>query len=269
MSEVPERSRWPTRALRGIPIVLGTAAGFSLLFVGTTVAPGRGLWTSLVVVGLLLVALVVGKRFFPKIATGLHAGIAFLVSAALAALLAVAGVAVLMWSSFDTEYAPGYSAKAFNVIRVGDTFESVLSKLGEPWSSRQTEPFRSWIYSASEQPSFAEDGIGQGTHTTFGFDGEGRVKYASGQTSPSPHTIRFGDGENHLRLKSEEIELVKGASEEEIRNRFGPPVATYEYQASTVLIYSRSPSSSNYHLRNLGMDENGKVVHIWKSIYWD
>jgi hypothetical protein len=181
----------------------------------------------------------------------------------------VGAVAALMWSSFDTEYAPGYSAKAFNGIRVGDSYETVLSKLGEPLSSRQTEPFRSWIYSASEQPSFAKSGIGDGTHTTFGFDREGRVRFASGQTSPSPHTIRFGDGENHLRLKNEDIELLKGASEGEMRNRFGPPVATYEYQTSTVLIYSRSPSSSNFHLRNLGMDENGKVVHIWKSIYWD
>lgn len=269
MNEVSERSRWPARALRAIPIVLGTAAGVSLLFMGTTVAPGRGLWTSLAVAGLLLVALVVGKRFLPQLAPWFQAGIASLVAAALAALLAVGVVAALMWSSFDTEYAPGYSAEAFSGIRVGDSYETVLSRLGEPLSSRQTEPFRSWIYSASEEPSFAKSGIGEGTHTTFRFDGEGRVKLASGQTSPSPHTIRFGDGENHLRLKNEDIELLKGASEGEIRNRFGPPVATYEYQASTVLIYSRSPSSSNYHLRNLGTDENGKVVHIWKSIYWD
>lgn len=219
--------------------------------------------------GLLLVALVLAKRFFPKIATGFQAGITFLVSAALAALIAAGVVAVLVWSSFDTEYAPGYSPKAFNGISVGDTYESVLSKLGEPLSSHLTEPFRSWIYSASEQPSFAESGIGQGTHTTFRFDGAGRVKYVSGQTSPSPHRIRFGDGENHLRLTNEDIGLLQGEAEDEIRARFGPPVATYEYQASTVLIYSRSPSSANYLRRNLGIDEDGKVVHIWKSIYWD
>jgi hypothetical protein len=236
---------------------------------GTTVAPGRRPWTSLAVVGLLLVSLVVGKRFFPKLAKWFQAGIASLVAAALAALLVIGAVAALMWSSFDTEYAPGYSAKAFNGIRVGDSYETVLSKLGEPLSSRQTEPFRSWIYSASEQPSFAKSGIGEGTHTTFRFDGEGRVKLASGQTSPSPHTIRFGDGENHLRLTNEDIGLLQGESEDEIRARFGPPVATHEYQASTVLIYSRSPSSANYHRRNLGIDENGRVVHIWKSIYWD
>jgi hypothetical protein len=41
------------------------------------------------------------------------------------------------------------------------------------------------------------------------------------------------------------------------------------YKASKLLRYSRSPSSSNYHLRMVGVDKDGKVAHIWRKIYWD
>jgi hypothetical protein len=86
---------------------------------------------------------------------------------------------------------------------------------------------------------------------------------------PTANTIRIGDGENFLKLKNAEIKGLLGKTEDAIRTRFGYPVAVYDYRASKVLEYSRSPSSSHYNLRKLGTDQDGNIVHIWRSIYWD
>ena len=73
------------------------------------------------------------------------------------------------------------------------------------------------------------------------------------------------------KLEREGLLLAKreGNTQDEIRQTLGPPLAVYEHKATKVLWYSQSPSSSNYHLRNVGVDKDGKVVHIWKEIYWD
>jgi hypothetical protein len=152
---------------------------------------------------------------------------------------------------------------------LGDTREAVVSRLGEPLCSHDSEPFQQWIFSADQQPSFAERGSGNGTYTTFTFDSTGHVKSIFGQTTPTANTVRIGEGENYLKLKKEDIERLRGKTQDVIRTQFGPPVAVYDYKASKVLDYSRSPSSANYHLRKLGLNQHGNVVHIWKSIYWD
>ena len=38
----------------------------------------------------------------------------------------------MVYASFDTQYAAGYSEEAFQSIRGGDTREEVLERLGEP-----------------------------------------------------------------------------------------------------------------------------------------
>jgi len=62
---------------------------------------------------------------------------------------------LLVFSCTDTEYAPGYSERAWESIRVGDTAGTVRSKLGPPLRVRDlgggTE---GWIYSRS--PSSAD-----------------------------------------------------------------------------------------------------------------
>ena len=182
----------------------------------------------------------------------------------------IAGVvAALVWASFDTEYAADYSEKAFDAVQWGDTREMVVSRLGEPLSSHDAEPFRQWIYSDHQQPEFAESGIGNGSYTTFTFDASGRVTNVFGQKQQTANSFRMGDGENFLKLNDESFKHFHGATMDEIRTRFGEPVAVYDYRASKLLVYSRSPSSSHYLLRQIGTDENGKVVHIWNSIYWD
>ena len=227
------------------------------------------MWLIPATVVLLLAVLAVARRLLPALAAWCETGITFLLAALTGAALICGVIAALVWASFDTEYAPGYTEKAFRAVRLGDTQEAVLSRLGEPLSSRDTQPFQQWIFSADQQPAFPEIGIGNGTYTTFTFDASGRVKNISGQTQLTANTIRIGDGENFLKLKGESIKHFHGATMGDIRTRFGEPVAVYDYRASRVLDYSRSPSSSHYHLKRLGTDQDGKVVHIWNSIYWD
>jgi hypothetical protein len=262
----PGERKWRRRIA---PSILGFACSFSLLFLGVSIGPG---WTVLFIPGiviLLLAALALAKRSFPRLAAWCEFGITFLLATVTGTVLIGSVVAALVWASFDTEYAAGYTEKAFRAVRPGDTQEAVLSRLGDPISSHDTEPFRQWIFSANEQLSFAESGVGNGTYTIFTFDVSGRVKNVSGQTQPTANTIRMGDGENFLKLKGEEIKKLHGATLDEIGTRFGQPVAVYDYRASKVLDYSRSPSSSHYNLRRVGMNEDGKVVHICSSGYWD
>ena len=174
-----------------------------------------------------------------------------------------------MWASIDTEYAPGYSAAAFDSIALGDTYESVISKLGEPLASHETSPYEVWRYSASQLPESADSPSGCWRHTSITFDETGRVKGISGHTAPRVDTIRICNGESCLHLTREDVELLHGQSRDEIRGRFGAPVVLYEYKASRELVYSRSPSDSHYHIRGLGLDADGKVVHIRSSVYWD
>lgn len=267
MNASPEPSGG-SRALRWASAVLGGITGLIvLLFFGSN---GRVLlWIIPFIVIFLLIVLMIGNWLVPRLSRWLRPGIDFLVAAIASALLMAGIVAALVWSSFDTEYAPGYTEKAFIAVRLGDTYADVVALLGEPLTTCDAQPIVEWIYSAEPQPSFAQEGVSQGTYTTVTFDRNGGVKNVAGQRAVSANSIRIGDGENYLKLASTDIKLLLGKTQRDIRERFGSPAAIYEYKASTILQYSRSPSSSDYHYRSLGMDENGKVVHIWKSIYWD
>jgi outer membrane protein assembly factor BamE (lipoprotein component of BamABCDE complex) len=187
----------------------------------------------------------------------------------LAAALVAAIVALMLLGSFDTEYAPRYSERAFRSIRIGATEESVLSRLGPPLASENSEPYIEWIYSSEKQPTFSENGVASGTYTTVTFDRRGQVKSVSGQRATSENNVSIGETQNYFGLTNHEIEILKGSSQDQVRQRFGSPAAVHECKASKVLAYSRSPSSSNYRLRKLGLDDQGRVVHIWNCIYWD
>jgi hypothetical protein len=258
------------RGFRFSPVALGLISSLVLVFFGgTTGEPESSIWITPAVILLLLITLIFAKKAFPKRGAWFQAGITFLLSAIGGVLLLVGIYAALLFASFDTEYAPGYSEKAFKSIKLAATEESVLSALGAPLSSEASEPYVEWIYSADRQPYFSDHGVASGTYTTVTFDRNARVKHISGGRKTSANTFLFGEGHNSLNLTGDDIERLKGTSQARIKEKFGSPQAIHEYKASKELSYSRSPSSSNYHLRKLGMDENGKVVHIWRCIYWD
>ncbi|HEX5222162.1 MAG TPA: hypothetical protein VFZ59_21590 [Verrucomicrobiae bacterium] len=184
-------------------------------------------------------------------------------------LLVGGGVAALFFLSFDTQYAPGYSEKKFKSIKLGDSEQLVISALGQPFSTEDTKPYVAWIYAADNQERFSRTGEGAGTYTTFRFDTNGHVVSVAGMVQTSANTFTFGDGLNYLKLTETQIGNLKGSTQDEIKKQFGPPTAIYQDKTSKFLRYSKSPSSSNYQLRAIGIDENGKVVRIWREIYWD
>lgn len=197
-------------------------------------------------------------------------GAVILVLSILGVLVLILGaVAIIILRNFDTQYASGYSEKAFKSIQLGDSETRVKSLLGAPLSTYDSEPYVEWIYSADEQKRFAVTGYASGTFTTIRFNPDGRVANILGQRQTSPNTMTIGEGQNSLNLSSEQIKALRGSTQDDIRKKSGAPKATYDYKVRKVLCYSRSPSSGHYHLRSVGLDQNGKVVHLWREIYWD
>lgn len=184
-------------------------------------------------------------------------------------LLVLGGLAALLFSTFDTQFTPGYSGKKFDSIKLDDSEQVVISLLGQPFSAETTKPFTEWIYSADNQERFLRKGEGSGTYTTIRFDTNNQVVSIGGMTQTSASSFTFGDGLNYLKLTEAQIKKLTGVSQDEIKKQFGPPSATYEDQTSKFLRYSKSPTSANYHLRAVGLDKDGKVVKIWREIYWD
>ena len=70
-------------------------------------------------------------------------------------------------------------------------------------------------------------------------------------------------------MTHENIEALKAATQDLVKQKLGAPLAVYEFKATKYFAYSKSPSGGNYRLRHIGFDEAGKVVYIGNSIYWD
>lgn len=184
-------------------------------------------------------------------------------------LLVLGGLTAFFFSTFDTQYTPGYSEKKFKSIKLGDSEQQVISALGPPFSTERAQPYVEWIYSADSQRRFLRTGEGSGTYTSIRFDSNDRVVSVNGMVQTSPGMFTFGDGLNYLKLTKAQIRQLTGSNSLEIKKQFGAPAAIYEDKTATFLRYSKSPSSANYHLRAVGVDKSGKVVKIYSKIYWD
>jgi hypothetical protein len=80
----------------------------------------------------------------------------------------------------------------------------------------------------------------------FTFDTE----YASGYSEEAFRAVEIGD------------------SKEEILSLLGQPLRVYGIDGE-VQSYSRSPSGSNYLMRDIVLDSEGRVVEIRSQVYWD
>jgi hypothetical protein len=61
-----------------------------------------------------------------------------------------------------------------------------------------------------------------------------------------------------------------GDSKEEILSLLGQPLRVYDLGIHReVLSYSMSPSGSNYLMRDIVLDSEGRVVEIRSQVYWD
>ena len=186
------------------------------------------------------------------------------------AVLIVFGlIAAVYLKTFETQFAPGYSERKFNSIRIGDSESSVLAQIGLPFRTNECESYVEWIYSADKQPDYSETGVGEKTYTTIRFDDAGGAVSMWGMQQIAAKHWRFGNGANYLKLTEADFEKLKGSTQSKIQKKFGPPMAVHDSRAVRILRYSRSPRSSHYRLRLVGLDKDAKVVYIAKHIYWD
>lgn len=194
----------------------------------------------------------------------------------------------LKFATEDTEYAPGYAEKKFQAIKIGETIESVETKLGIPLNVKPATPYTLWLYAPTEYPEFSDHGAYPSIDracNVITFDGDGVFRQAHGQlagnvsqakengnvlvtsgqfsldgTSPGPLGIT---NEMSKRWKEDK------ASRDEIRKRFGEPRAKYVTRATKWLVYSRSPSGGDYRKRMVGIDDKGRVCEKKSEFYWD
>ena len=194
----------------------------------------------------------------------------------LAVLLAiVATIFLVPMFITDTEYAPNYSERSFLGIQAGATREEVIAALGEPLSSFEKEPTERWLYCDASHPGYAESGGVAGTFTEFTFDANGTVTYVNAQRETQNSGGLLGAsfttvwGEGYLTLAEGEMKSLVGTDRAEIEKRFGKPRHLGGSQATEVLVYSRSPSSTHYLVRRIGIGASGEVVEKQSYFWWD
>ena len=180
----------------------------------------------------------------------------------------------------DTEYAPGYDERAFEAIAIGATYAEVIAVLGSPLSDEATEPSFSMLYASGPSESFARSRNVDEllSYTCFDFRGGeqlgrvfGQLAVATGSGSGQMEVDFKPMGRNHLGIDEREAERLFAAKSRPaaIEARYGAPTATYRDDSVRRLKYSRSPSSSSYEQRWIGLDRDGRVCFKLSEAYFD
>ena len=205
-------------------------------------------------------------------------------------LLALIGVAVIgptetlkrifLVLSEDTEYAEGFSDQAFRSLELGTTESQVIDTLGEPLEERPSTPYTAWLYAPDPELEFNDQGTMEAvnpSYTQFLFDADGILMDVIGQVATGSRSNGFSTsyttlfGVNTLNISQQEIDALKqsGADQALMEERYGAPQSTHEHRVVRWLRYTRSPKSTNYRQRAVGIDKEGLVCAINDSIWWD
>lgn len=179
-----------------------------------------------------------------------------------------------------TEYARGYGEAAFAAVAQGTDESAVLATLGAPLATRTLEAGTRWLYANDDAPEFARTGevAGPLSYTVLEFDRSGTFVGASGQLGKGGLGSSQIDldpearlGRNHLGLDGTAIDRLRErrATRSDLEQRFGKPRAAWTSTAVRELFYSRSPTSTHFHVRSVGIDDAGKVCWTRRGVYWD
>ena len=199
----------------------------------------------------------------------------------LIALVSLAAILGLLAAVFafpllmkDTEYAPGYSESAFREIRIGDSRAEVVSALGPPLKTATAEPWESWLYCDATHPGYYENGGVGGTFTEFTFDQDGKVTTVFGQQEARSTGILSSTttailGKGYLPLAPGDDKALVGVDRARIEKLHGKPRFIQKNEATEFLLYTRSPSSTHYEVRKVGLDATGRVVAKKSYTWWD
>ncbi len=191
-------------------------------------------------------------------------------------IVAPAGAIALGWGllhaflllMIDTDYASGYSRRAFESIELGFSEDEVIARLGEPLDVQETEPDTIWVYSDEplENVELIPSDAKKLTRARFGQHGLVLDIFDAGCGPMGAGQVGYG----YLGLEIDRWETLVGTPMERFRELYGEPSEVKESQTVRVLRYSiQSPASMDYRIRNIELDRDGRVVGTVKDHYGD
>ena len=158
-----------------------------------------------------------------------------------------------------TVFAPGFDEAKFRSIEPGMAEAQVVKRVGKPIRETRSRPQVDWYYGPPTL-RVTEDG---GMFDTSGFFGtawgytiaranlEGKIFEVLGGYFPDVPK-----------------EMV-GGDLEEMKKKFGEPVAIRIVKSTRYLVYSASKSSGSFRTRAVGLDPAGKVTDVIAGYYFD
>jgi hypothetical protein len=161
------------------------------------------------------------------------------------------GVPLAFWYLVidSTEYAPGYSEKAFQSIREGMTKGEVEQRLGKPFEVRPSTPHVMRWYGPTESKIHEDGGISVP-------DGGDFSEVAIVQFDEAGSVV-VGGGRYH------------GLTPKQVEDKLGKPLRAAGDPSVEVWHFTRSWNSGNHYRRWIGFDADGRVGKIFSYYYWD
>jgi hypothetical protein len=158
-----------------------------------------------------------------------------------------------------TVFAPGFDEAKFRSIEPGMTEAEVVKRIGKPLREARSRPQIDWYYGPPTL-RVTEDG---GMFDTSGFF-ETAWGYTIARATPDGKIFEILGG----YFPDVPKEMV-GSDLEDMRKKFGEPIAIRMVRSTRYLVYSGSRSSGSFRTRALGLDKAGKVTDVIAGYYFE
>jgi hypothetical protein len=158
-----------------------------------------------------------------------------------------------------TVFAPGFDEARFRSIEPGMTEAEVVKRIGKPLREARSRPQIDWYYGPPTL-RVTEDG---GMFDTSGFF-ETAWGYTIARATPDGKIFEILGG----YFPDVPKEMV-GSDLEEMRKKFGDPIAIRAIRSTRYLVYSGSRSSGSFRTRALGLDKAGRVTDVIAGYYFE
>ena len=158
-----------------------------------------------------------------------------------------------------TVFAPGFDEAKFRSIEPGMAEAQVVKRVGKPLRETRSRPQVDWYYGPPTL-RVTEDG---GMFDTSGFFGTA-WGYTIARANPEGKIFEVLGG----YFPDVPKEMV-GGDLEEMKKKFGDPIAIRTVKSTRYLVYSGSKSSGSFRTRAVGLDQAGKVTDVIAGYYFD
>jgi hypothetical protein len=158
---------------------------------------------------------------------------------------------VWRWLSDTTTYSPGYTEQKMLSLRLGMSEREVIRIMGIPLKDVSDPGRVSWYYGPSTL-KIARNGATSGPEYTYVLaDANGNIESMAGDY-----------------LKARWQDLI-GINLEEMRRRYGEPIAILPHDKWRYLAYSESKVDGSYYIRRVWLNRVGQVARIEMTWYQD